>query len=57
MNEPIDVHKVFAEYFKGNETLAFGLSAKLGEGNICLAIYGLFFNFRKINQNCLDLNQ
>ncbi len=38
MNEPIDVHKVFAEYFKGNETLAYGLSAKLSEGNMCLDI-------------------
>ncbi len=38
MTESIDVHKVFAEYFKGCETLAFALSAKLGEGNICLDI-------------------
>lgn len=38
MNEPIDVHKVFAEYFKGCETLAYALSSKLSEGNICLDI-------------------
>lgn len=38
MNEPIDVHKIFAEYFKGCETLAYALSAKLSEGNMCLNI-------------------
>lgn len=38
MMESIDVHKVFAEYFKGCETLAYALSAKLSEGNICLDI-------------------
>jgi exodeoxyribonuclease V alpha subunit len=38
MAEPIDVHKVFAEYFKGSEALAYALSAKLGEGNICVGI-------------------
>ena len=38
MQESIDVHKVFAAYFKGCETLAYGLSSKLGEGNICLDI-------------------
>lgn len=38
MNEPIDVHKVFAEYFKGYETLAYALSVKLSEGNMCLDI-------------------
>jgi exodeoxyribonuclease V alpha subunit len=38
MTESIDVHKIFAEYFKGCETLAYALSAKLGEGNICLDI-------------------
>jgi exodeoxyribonuclease V alpha subunit len=36
--QTIDVHKVFAEYFKGSEALAYALSAKLGEGNICLDI-------------------
>lgn len=34
----IDVHKIFAGYFQGCETLAYALSAKLGEGNICLDI-------------------
>jgi len=38
--ESIDVHKVFAEYFKGVETLAYALSTKLGEGNICLDMEG-----------------
>jgi exodeoxyribonuclease V alpha subunit len=38
MAESIDVHKVFAEYFKGCETLAYALSGKLAEGNICLDI-------------------
>jgi len=38
MKESIDVHKVFAEYFKGFETLAYALSAKLSEGNMCLDI-------------------
>ena len=38
MRETIDVHKIFAEYFKGCESLAYALSAKLGEGNICLDI-------------------
>jgi len=36
MKEPVDVHKIFAQYFKGCETLAYALSARLGEGNICL---------------------
>jgi len=36
MKDPVDVHKVFAEYFKGCETLAYALSAKLADGNICL---------------------
>jgi len=40
MMKIIDVHKVFAEYFQGCETLAYALSAKLGEGNICLDIEG-----------------
>ena len=34
----IDVHKIFAAYFAGCETLAYALSAKLSEGNICLDI-------------------
>ena len=38
MKDPVDVHKVFAEYFKGCETLAYALSAKLADGNICLDI-------------------
>jgi len=38
MKDPVDVHKVFAEYFKGYETLAYALSAKLADGNICLDI-------------------
>ncbi len=36
MKDPVDVHKVFAEYFKECESIAYALSAKLGEGNICL---------------------
>ena len=38
MTEPIDVHKIFAEYFKGREALAYALSSKLAEGNICIDI-------------------
>ncbi|HLP74208.1 MAG TPA: exodeoxyribonuclease V subunit alpha [Bacteroidales bacterium] len=38
MTEKIDVHKIFAEYFKGCETLAYALSSKLSEGNICIDI-------------------
>ena len=38
MTESIDVHKVFAEYFKGCEALAYALSSKLAEGNICIDI-------------------
>ena len=38
MKEPVDVHKIFAQYFKGCETLAYALSERLGEGNICLDI-------------------
>jgi len=38
MKQTIDVHKIFAEYFKGTETLAYALSSKLEEGNICLDI-------------------
>ncbi len=36
MEDTIDVHKVFAEYFEGCETLAYALSSKLSEGNICI---------------------
>lgn len=38
MAEAIDVHKVFAEYFKGCEGLAYALSSKLAEGNMCIDI-------------------
>ena len=38
MKEPFDVHKVFAQCFKGCESLGYALSARLGEGNICLDI-------------------
>ncbi|MBW6478861.1 MAG: hypothetical protein K0B37_05480 [Bacteroidales bacterium] len=36
MIEPIDVHSVFAEYFKGAEPLAWAVSRTLAEGSICL---------------------
>ncbi len=38
MAESIDVHKVFAEYFKGCEALAYALSSRLEDGNICFDI-------------------
>lgn len=38
MAEAIDVHRVFAEYFRGCEGLAYALSSKLAEGNICIDI-------------------
>jgi exodeoxyribonuclease V alpha subunit len=38
MQHQTDVHKIFAVYFKGTETLAWALSKKLSEGNICLSI-------------------
>jgi len=38
MKDPVDVHKVFAEYFKGCEALAYALSSRLAEGNICIDI-------------------
>ena len=38
MTESIDVHKIFAAYFKGCEALAYALSSKLSEGNICIDI-------------------
>jgi len=38
MAKQIDVHKVFASYFKGAESLAYALSSKLEEGHICVDI-------------------
>lgn len=38
MTEPIDVHKVFASYFENCEALAYALSSRLNEGNICVNI-------------------
>jgi len=38
MTEQVDVHKVFAEYFTGCEALAYAISSRLGEGNMCLDI-------------------
>lgn len=38
MNKRIDVHQIFAKYFEGCETLAYALSSKLSEGNICVDI-------------------
>lgn len=38
MKDPIDVNKVFAEYYQGCECLAYALLARLDEGNICLDI-------------------
>jgi hypothetical protein len=38
MTDPIDVHKVFAEYFEGCEALAYAVSCRLGEGNMCIDI-------------------
>ncbi len=38
MTDPIDVHKVFSEYFKGCEALAYAVSSRLGEGNMCIDI-------------------
>ena len=36
MKEAIDVHKVFADYFKGAEPLAYAVSRTLADGSICL---------------------
>ena len=36
MSNSIDVHNVFAKYFKGTEALAYAVSQKLEEGSICL---------------------
>lgn len=38
MATPIDAHKVFAEYYEGCESLAYALSSKLAEGNLCIDI-------------------
>lgn len=38
MKDLFDVHNVFPQYFKGCESLAYALSARLGEGNSCLDI-------------------
>jgi exodeoxyribonuclease V alpha subunit len=38
MNEKVDVHKIFAEYFPGTKALAYALSLKLGDGHICVDI-------------------
>jgi len=34
----MDVHKIFANYFKGSEALAYALSSKLEDGHIALTI-------------------
>jgi exodeoxyribonuclease V alpha subunit len=36
MKQAVDVHKVFAEYFKGVKALAYAVSKTLEEGSICL---------------------
>jgi exodeoxyribonuclease V alpha subunit len=36
MAEPIDVHKVFAEYFPDIEPWAYGVSEALSDGSICI---------------------
>ena len=51
MQEPIDVHKVFAEYFKGCEALAYALSSRLGEGNICIDINEYISNSELTEEN------
>lgn len=38
MTKQTDLHKIFARYFTGVESLAYALSKKLSEGNICLDI-------------------
>jgi len=38
MKQAIDVHKVFAGYFKGVEALAYAVSKNLAEGSICLDV-------------------
>ena len=51
MQNPIDVHKIFAEYFQGCESLAYALSDKLAEGNISIDIdeYLKTVNVKEIN--------
>lgn len=48
MKQAVDVHKVFAEYFKGVEALAYAVSKTLEEGSICLDIEGYKETFKKI---------
>lgn len=36
MSIPIDVHKIFAAYYRETEALAYAVSKKLEEGSICL---------------------
>ena len=36
MQQPYNPHKTFAEYFKGCEALAYALSSRLSDGNICI---------------------
>lgn len=36
MKDLTDLHKIFASYFRDAESLAYALSRKLSEGNICL---------------------
>lgn len=38
MDKDIDVHKVFAKHFTGCESLAYALSSRLAEGNICVRL-------------------
>ena len=38
MEESIDVHKVFAEYFQDMEPWAYAVSEYLAEGSICLNV-------------------
>ncbi|MGB4534877.1 MAG: hypothetical protein WBI34_01770, partial [Tenuifilaceae bacterium] len=37
-NSSLDVHNVFANRFKGCEALAYALSSKLQDGNMCINI-------------------
>jgi hypothetical protein len=38
MKQSVYMHKIFAEYFKGIEALAYALSRTLAEGSICMDI-------------------
>lgn len=38
MTQTIDVHRIFAEYFRGCEALAYAISQRLAQGHICLDI-------------------